>query len=57
MWLALSQVHRPTSWWLEHGVMDRVGWLAVSIAAGVGVYFVVLFVLGMRTSDFRLRQS
>jgi putative peptidoglycan lipid II flippase len=57
MWFALSQVHRPTSWWLEHGVMDRVGWLAVSIAAGVGVYFVVLFVLGMRTSDFRLRQS
>ena len=57
MWYALSQVHRPTSWWLEHGVTDRVGWLAVSIAAGVGVYFVVLFVLGMRTADFRLRQS
>ena len=57
MWFALTQVHRPTSWWLDHEVLDRVGWLAVSIAAGAGVYFAVLLVLGMRTSDFRLRQS
>ena len=57
MWLVLDQLHRPTAWWLEHGAWDRVGWLGVSIAAGAGVYFVVLFALGTRTRDFRLRQS
>ena len=57
MWVVLDQLYRPTSWWLEHGVMDRVAWLTVSIAAGAAVYFVALFILGMRTGDFRLRQS
>ena len=57
MWLVLDQLHRPTTWWLEHGAIDRISWLSVSIVAGAGVYFIVLFALGTRTSDFRLRQS
>ena len=57
MWIVLAQLHRPTPWWLEHGVLDRVTWLGVSIVAGAAVYFAALFVFGMRTGDFRLRQS
>ena len=57
MWAVLVWLQRPSDWWLEHGVMSRVEWLTVSIVAGGAVYFAVLFVLGMRTTDFRLRQS
>jgi peptidoglycan biosynthesis protein MviN/MurJ (putative lipid II flippase) len=45
------------SWWLESGIPGRVTWLAAVILVGVAAYFAVLFLLGVRTSDFRLRQS
>ena len=32
-------------------------WLAAAILVGVAAYFAALFLLGMRTADFRLRQS
>jgi putative peptidoglycan lipid II flippase len=57
MWFILEQLQRPGAWWLDVAVFDRVGWLSVSIAAGALGYFVVLLVLGMRVSDFRLRQT
>jgi len=57
MWALLGQLDRPVAWWLERSAAGRVGWLSVSIVAAAAVYFVALVVLGMRTADFRLRQS
>jgi len=57
MWVVLVQLQQPGIWWLEVGIIDRITWLSVSIVAGAFTYFVVLFILGMRLGDFRLRQS
>jgi len=57
MGVVLVQLQRPGGWWLQVGIFDRVSWLFVSIVAGASAYFVVLFILGMRLGDFRLRQS
>ena len=56
MTAALIALQRPLSWWLESGLFERVTWLGTAILAGVAAYFAALFVLGMRTADFRLRQ-
>ncbi len=56
MTAALVALQRPLSWWLESGIFERIAWLATAILVGVGAYFLALFVLGMRTADFRLRQ-
>ncbi len=52
---ALFWLHRPVSWWLDVTILDRVVWLAVSVTAGAGAYFLVLLMLGMRLSQFRLK--
>lgn len=57
MWLVLAQLQRPVEWWLGTGAIDRVAWLAFSIAAGAMAYFATLLILGMRLADFRLRQN
>ena len=57
MWVVLAQMQRPVDWWLGTGAIDRVAWLALSIAAGAVAYFAILLVLGMRPADFRLRQG
>ena len=57
MTAALIALQRPLGWWLDSGMFERVTWLALEILVAVAAYFVVLFVLGMRTGDFRLRQS
>lgn len=54
MALCLVQLARPLTWWLESGILGRSLWLAVTIAAGAGVYFVALFLLGVRPSTLRL---
>ena len=56
MTATLITLQRPLSWWLESGIFDRITALATAILLAVAAYFVVLFVLGMRTADFRLRQ-
>ena len=53
----LWQLHRDTSWWLANGLADRVAWLAFSVIAGVGAYFLALLALGMRPAQFQMRQS
>jgi peptidoglycan biosynthesis protein MviN/MurJ (putative lipid II flippase) len=53
----LIGLQRPLSWWLESGIFDRVAWLAMAIFLAVAAYFAVLFLLGMRSADFRLRQT
>ena len=57
MMAALFALQRPLAWWLESGVPERVTWLATAIVVAVAAYFAVLFMLGMRTADFRLRQN
>lgn len=55
MWAVLDGLGRPLSWWIAATVMERVAWLSLSIAAGAGVYFIVLFVLGLRPSKLGIR--
>lgn len=55
MWAILAWLRRPLGWWLESGLMDRGSWLGASVVIGAAAYFVVLFVLGLRPSNFRLR--
>jgi len=50
----LLALHRSVSWWTAASLTDRVGWLSVSVAAGAGIYFVSLLVLGLRPSQFRM---
>jgi peptidoglycan biosynthesis protein MviN/MurJ (putative lipid II flippase) len=57
MTAALFALQRPLAWWLESGATERVTWLTTAIVVAVAAYFAVLFMLGMRTADFRLRQS
>ncbi len=55
MAIALWQLQRPLDWWLAATFGGRIIWLGVSVAVGVGVYFAILLILGMRLSQFRLR--
>ncbi len=54
MAIALAQLARPLAWWLESGILVRSLWLALTIAAGAGVYFLALFLLGVRPATLRL---
>lgn len=54
MYVALYQLHRPLEWWITSSLGGRIGWLAVTIVAGVGTYFVALLLMGTRLSQFRL---
>ena len=55
MGLVLWQLQRPLDWWFAASFGGRVIWLAASIAAGAGAYFVTLLIVGMRVSQFRLK--
>jgi len=45
-----------TASWLTAGAMERVGCLALLVAAGGGTYFICLWVLGFRIRDFARRE-
>ena len=45
----------PARFWLEAGLGERVLHLGLLVAAGAGAYFVTLFALGVRPSQFRAR--
>lgn len=55
MWGVLDRLERPLEWWLDVGVLDRVGWLGISVAAGAGAYGLILLVLGLRPSKLGIR--
>jgi peptidoglycan biosynthesis protein MviN/MurJ (putative lipid II flippase) len=55
MYVVLYQLYRPLEWWIQTSFTGRVGWLAVTIIAGVGTYFVALLLMGTRLSQFRLK--
>jgi putative peptidoglycan lipid II flippase len=56
MTAVLGFLQRPLPWWLENSLFERITWLGVAILLAITAYFAVLFLLGMRTADFRLRQ-
>jgi putative peptidoglycan lipid II flippase len=53
----LMQLQKAAAWWLAAGLSQRVTWLALSVIAGAGVYFAALLVLGLRTSQLRMRHD
>jgi len=53
----LLQLHKAAAWWMAASLSDRVAWLAVSVIAGAGVYFIALLVLGLRPAQFRMRHD
>jgi putative peptidoglycan lipid II flippase len=55
MYMVLNELHRPLEWWLAVHFTGRIGWLALTIAAAVSIYFLALLVTGARLSQFRLR--
>ena len=57
MCAVLFLLYRPMDWWLLAGTLQRIAWIAVTVAAGAGAYFAVLWALGMRFSHLKLKQS
>ena len=53
--ICLEVLARPLTWWLESDAMSRMVWVLMDISVGAIVYFLVLFVLGVRTTTLRLR--
>ena len=47
----------PASLWLNATLFERVGRLAVLVAAGAAAYFGALALLGFRVSDFSRRDA
>jgi putative peptidoglycan lipid II flippase len=46
-----------TQRWLELGALQRVGWMAILVIGGGGIYFGVLFLLGMRLQHLRVQRA
>jgi putative peptidoglycan lipid II flippase len=46
----------PAAAWLEAGLWQRVGRLAIIMVAGAAAYFATLFLLGFRLADFDRRE-
>ena len=55
MYAVLYQLYRPLEWWIDASFAGRAGWLAVTVFAGVGTYFVALLIVGTRLSQFHLK--
>jgi len=53
----LLQLQRAATWWMAAGLLERVVWLSLSVAAGAGAYFVALVMLGLRPAQFRMRHD
>ncbi|CAG1010087.1 putative peptidoglycan lipid II flippase [Burkholderiales bacterium] len=53
----LAALAGPASTWLNAGLAERVGRLALLVAAGAAAYFGALFLLGFRMKDFGRRDD
>jgi putative peptidoglycan lipid II flippase len=47
----------PLARWLEAGLLTRGLWLALIIGGAVLAYFMTLFAVGLRVSDFRMKSA
>ena len=52
LWLVAGDTDR----WLAMDAWHRVAWMAVLVGGGAGVYFGVLYVLGMRPGHLRVQR-
>jgi putative peptidoglycan lipid II flippase len=52
LWFVAGDVDR----WLAMDAWRRVGWMAVLVAGGGGLYFGTLYVLGMRVAHLRVQR-
>lgn len=57
MAMCLYFMQRPLEWWLDASVLQRSIWLGIVVIAAAAVYFLALFVAGMRSSHFRHEQG
>ncbi len=46
---------RPLQFWLGAGTLVKAGWLGLTVAASAVVYFVILWLVGVRPAHIRLR--
>ena len=53
LWLLAGDTQR----WLEMGALQRVGWMAILVIGGGGLYFGVLYLFGMRLQHLRVRPT
>jgi putative peptidoglycan lipid II flippase len=56
MCAVLLTLDRSADWWFEAATTNRLTWLIVTVVAGATAYFLVLALLGMRVSNFRLKK-
>jgi len=52
LWLVAGDTDR----WLAMNAWQRMGWMAVLVGGGAGIYFGVLYVLGMRPGHLRVQR-
>jgi putative peptidoglycan lipid II flippase len=57
MFFCLNYLGRPLEWWLQAGMAERSLWLTVVVTAGAGVYFMTLYIVGLRFSQLRHRSG
>lgn len=57
MVVCLEYLNRPLEWWLPASMSEKSIWLVALVAAGAGVYFVTLYVAGIRFSQLRHRSG
>jgi len=53
--ICLRLLARPLTWWIEADGLSRMAWVLIDVFAAAGVYFLLLFVLGVRPATLRLR--
>ena len=57
LWAALVLLRQSPDWWLQAAMFDRIGWLSLTVAAGMVAYFAALLALGIRPAQLRLRSG
>ena len=57
MTVILINIRGPVSWWVNASLFNRVSWLLLIIVAGMSVYFVALYLLGLRASFLKLKHK
>jgi putative peptidoglycan lipid II flippase len=57
MVICLEYLNRPLEWWLPASITARALWLMTIVSAGAVVFFVTLFVAGIRFSQLRHRSG
>ena len=55
MLAALNYLNQPIEWWIDTTFVERVIWLAVSVGAGMGTYFLTMLLMGARVKQFKLQ--